>query len=55
MFVLTETYKAVQGDDNPYLGLIIFICLVVIIIFAIVMGVRYRKWEREFDEKFRDK
>ena len=35
MFVLTETYKATQNSDNPYMVIALSVALVVIVAFGI--------------------
>ena len=43
MFVLTETQKAVQNSDDPYIGLLLAISLVGIIVFWIVLVIKDRR------------
>ena len=43
MFVLTETHKAVQNSDDPYMGTFLFVCLVLIIAVWIYCDIKYKK------------
>ena len=55
MFVLTETHRAVQNSDDPYLGLLLLLGLIAIIVVWGCSEISYRKWKKDLDRKFPSK
>lgn len=43
MIVLTATYDAIKGDDNPYIGLMLAVSIIVILMFCLLFFIKERK------------